>query len=114
MGKSLSVIIRRAGSKSKALAVMRIGFALGIRATIAALDAVKDSYNINRLAIVAAVAAIEDEEHHRKIVDYVVRERAWLEEQLREEGCKHSPSAANFGFVQPPLDSSAAAVAHGR
>ncbi len=111
IGKFPNLIILRTMSKSYALAGMRIGFALGSPAAIAALDAVKDSYNINRLAIVAAVAAIEDEEHHRKIVDYVVRERAWLEEQLREEGFEHSPSAANFVFVKPPLDSSAAAVA---
>ena len=111
IGKFPNLIILRTMSKSYALAGMRIGFALGSPAAIAALDAVKDSYNINRLAIVAAVAAIEDEEHHRKIVDYVVRERAWLEEQLREEGFEHSPSAANFVFVKPPLGSSAAAIA---
>ena len=111
IGKFPNLIILRTMSKSYALAGMRIGFALGSPAAIAALDAVKDSYNIDRLAIVAAVAAIEDEEHHRKIVDYVVRERAWLEEQLREEGFEHSPSAANFVFVKPPLGSSAAAVA---
>jgi histidinol-phosphate aminotransferase len=78
---------------------------------IAALDAVKDSYNLNRLAIVAAVAAIKDEEHHRKIVQHVVGERAWLEDQLSEQGFEHSPSAANFAFVKPPRGASAAAVA---
>jgi histidinol-phosphate aminotransferase len=111
IGKFPNLIILRTMSKSYALAGMRIGFALANADLIADLDAVKDSYNINRLAIVAAVAAIEDEEHHRKIVDYVVRERAWLEEQLREQGFEHSPSAANFVFVKPPLGSSAAAVA---
>jgi len=50
------------------------GFALGA-GLIAALDAVKDSYNVDRLAIVAASAAIEDIEHHRKIVDHVISER---------------------------------------
>src|SRR5260370_11501791 len=90
---------------------MRIGFALANADLIAALDAVKDSYNMDRLAIVAAVAAIEDEAHHRKIVQYVIGERAWLEEQLREVGFEHSPSAANFAFVKPPQGSSAAAVA---
>ncbi len=106
-----NLLIVRTMSKSYALAGMRIGFALGSTQLIAALDAVKDSYNMDRLAIVAAVAAIEDESHHRKIVDYVVSERAWLEEQLREHGFEHSPSAANFVFVKPPLRVSAAAVA---
>jgi histidinol-phosphate aminotransferase len=98
-------------SKSYALAGMRIGFALGSPGLIAALDAVKDSYNVDRLAIAAASAAIEDTEHHRKIVDHVVTERVWLEDQLRELGFEYSPSEANFVFVKPPLGNSAAAVA---
>jgi histidinol-phosphate aminotransferase len=111
IGKFPNLIIVRTMSKSYALAGMRIGFALANPDLIAALDAVKDSYNLDRLAIVAAVAAIQDEPYHRKIVDYVVGERAWLEEQLREQGFEHSASAANFAFVKPPLGSSAAAVA---
>jgi histidinol-phosphate aminotransferase len=111
IGDHPNLLILRTMSKSYALAGMRIGFALGSPQLIAALDAVKDSYNLNRLAIVAAVAAINDEDHHRKIVQYVVNERAWLEDRLREEGFEHSPSAANFVFVKPPPGASAAAVA---
>ena len=111
IGKHPNLLILRTMSKSYALAGMRIGFALGHPGLIAALDAVKDSYNLNRLAIVAAVAAIKDEEHHRKIVQHVVSERAWLEDRLSEEGFEHSPSAANFAFVKPPRGASAAAVA---
>jgi histidinol-phosphate aminotransferase len=98
-------------SKSYALAGMRIGFALGSPALIAALDAVKDSYNLDRLAIVACVAAIEDDAHHRAIVQHVLSERPWLEDRLRDMGFEHSPSEANFVFVKPPRTSSAAAVA---
>src|SRR6266849_7213465 len=56
LGKHSNLLILRTMSKSYALAGMRIGFALGSAPLIAALDAVKDSYNLNRLAIVAAVA----------------------------------------------------------
>src|SRR2546425_3317693 len=111
VGRHPNLLILRTMSKSYALAGMRIGFALGNPQLIAALDAVKDSYNMDRLAIVAAVAAIKDEAHHRKIVAYVVNERAWLEEQLREDGFERSPSMANFVFVKPPPGASAAAVA---
>ena len=111
LGRHSNLLILRTMSKSYALAGMRIGFALGSAQLITALDAVRDSYNMDRLAIVAATAAINDEEHHRKIVDYVISERAWLEEQLRETGFAQSPSAANFVFVRPPLGASAAAVA---
>jgi histidinol-phosphate aminotransferase len=105
-----NLLILRTMSKSYALAGMRIGFALGSPELIDALDAVKDSYNLDRLAIVAATAAIEDEEHHRKIVDYVVAERRWLELQLHELGFEHSPSEANFVFVKPAIGNVAAAV----
>ena len=93
------------------LAGLRIGFALGDPGLIGSLDVVKDSYNVDRLAIVAAVAAIQDGDHHRKIVDHVVTERAWLAEQIRELRFDVAPSAANFLFVQPPFGNSAAAVA---
>jgi histidinol-phosphate aminotransferase len=106
-----NLVILRTMSKSYALAGMRIGFALGSPELIADLDAVKDSYNLDRLAIAAATAAIEDEDHHRKIVDYVVAERRWLERQLHELGFEHSPSEANFVFVKPARGNVAAAVA---
>jgi histidinol-phosphate aminotransferase len=106
-----NLLVVRTMSKSYALAGMQIGFAIGNPQLIGALDSVKDSYNLDRLAIVAAAAAIEDEEHHRMIVTHVVAERGWLEEQLRELGFEHSPSAANFVFVKPPAGTSAAALA---
>ena len=111
LAKHENLLIVRTMSKSYALAGMRIGFALGSPGLIAALDAVKDSYSVDRLAIVAARAAIEDTEHHRKIVEYVVSERVWLEDQLAELGFEHSPSEANFVFVKPGLGNSAPAVA---
>ena len=109
--KHRNLLILRTLSKSYALAGLRIGYALGDLGLIANLDAVKDSYNLDRLAIVAAVAAMRDQDHHRKIVDYVVSERAWLAEQLRESRFEVAPSAANFVFVSPPPGSTAAAVA---
>ncbi|HXC75711.1 MAG TPA: histidinol-phosphate transaminase [Candidatus Acidoferrum sp.] len=106
-----NLLILRTFSKSYALAGMRIGFGLGDPELISALDAVKDSYNLDRLAIVAAVAAIGDDSHHRAIVDHVVAERAWLADELTGLRFDVAPSAANFLFVQPPQGSSAAAVA---
>jgi histidinol-phosphate aminotransferase len=84
------------------LAGLRIGFALGPRNVIESLDSVKDSYNVDRLAIVAAVAAIEDEGHHRMLVDEVLRNRRELAGALAEMGFEVVPSATNFVFVKPP------------
>jgi histidinol-phosphate aminotransferase len=97
-----NVLLLRTFSKSYALAGMRIGFALGSTELIEALDSVKDSYNVDRLAIVAAVAAIEDEPHHRRIVDEVVGNRETLSSALESLGFEVVPSSANFVFARPP------------
>ncbi|HYL08270.1 MAG TPA: histidinol-phosphate transaminase [Candidatus Udaeobacter sp.] len=97
-----NVLILRTFSKSYSLAGMRIGFALGSPEFIEALDAVKESYNVDRLAIVAAVAAIEDEEYHRGLVAEVVEGRAELSRALAGLGFEVVPSQANFVFVKPP------------
>jgi histidinol-phosphate aminotransferase len=97
-----NVLLLRTFSKSYGLAGMRIGFALGQRDVVEALNSVKDSYNVDRLAIVAAVAAIEDDAHHRKLVAEVVRNRGELAAALADMGFEVVPSAANFVFVRPP------------
>ena len=97
-----NVVLLRTFSKSYGLAGMRIGFALGSGEIIEALDSVKDSYNVDRLAIAAAVAAIEDEEHHRMLVDEVVGNRTALADSLARMGFQVVPSSTNFVFVRPP------------
>ena len=97
-----NVLLLRTFSKSYGLAGLRIGFALGPREVIETLSSVKDSYNVDRLAIVAAVAAIEDEEHHRKLVDAVVHNRGELAAALAGMGFDVVPSATNFIFAKPP------------
>jgi histidinol-phosphate aminotransferase len=105
-----NLLILRTMSKSYALCGMRIGWAMGNPELIAALDTVKDSYNLNRLAIVAAVAAIEDREYHAQLVAKVIESRIWLEAELRNLGFRVEPSETNFLFVRPPEGTSAATV----
>ncbi|HKW08617.1 MAG TPA: histidinol-phosphate transaminase [Candidatus Dormibacteraeota bacterium] len=97
-----NVVLLRTFSKSYGLAGLRIGFALGSAEVIEALDSVKDSYNVDRLAIAAAVAAVNDEEHHRTLVDEVVRNRGRLEAALNGLGFEVVPSSTNFVFARPP------------
>jgi histidinol-phosphate aminotransferase len=106
-----NVLLLRTFSKAYGLAGMRIGFALGPRDLIASLDSVKDSYNLDRLAIVAAAAAIQDEGHHRNLVDQVVRNRGELSAALAGLGFEVVPSAANFVFVKPPKPAAAVVAA---
>jgi histidinol-phosphate aminotransferase len=97
-----NVLLLRTFSKSYGLAGLRIGFALGPRDIIEALSSVKDSYNVDRLAIAGAVAAIEDEEHHRTLVAEVVKNRAELADALAGLGFELVPSSTNFVFARPP------------
>jgi histidinol-phosphate aminotransferase len=104
-------LVIRTLSKSHALAGLRVGYAIGDRSLIADLNAVRDSYPVDRCAIAGAIAALEDDEHHRLIVETVLRERARLSDRLRVLGWNVATSRANFVFTSPPAGITAAAVA---
>jgi histidinol-phosphate aminotransferase len=104
-------LIVRTLSKSHALAGLRVGYAVGDAALIDDLNAVRDSYPVDRCAIAGAIAAVEDHGHHQLIVDTVIRERARMSERLRSLGWTVVPSHANFVFASPPTEMSAAGVA---
>ena len=90
------VVILRSFSKSFSLAGLRLGLAFGHPELLGELLKVKDSYNVNRLSIVAAVAALEDYAWMRQTVDKIRATRARLTTALRELGyCVHA-SQANF------------------
>ncbi len=97
-----NVVLLRTFSKSYGLAGLRIGFALGSRDVIEALDAVKDSYNVDRLAIAAAVAAIQDDEHHRRLVEEVLNNRTELSAALGGLDFEVVESSTNFVLARPP------------
>ena len=98
-----SWLVIRTLSKSHALAGLRVGYALGARDVIGDLNAVRDSYPVDRCAIAGALAAIEDGRHHSAIVGTVVRERARLSDGLAALGWTVEASHANFVFALPPV-----------
>ncbi|WP_454852697.1 histidinol-phosphate transaminase [Rhizobium binxianense] len=90
-------------SKSRALAGMRVGFALGQRPLIDALERVKDSFNsypLDRLAQIAASAAIADEEWFETCRQRIITSREALSRDLRALGFEVLPSQANFVFAR--------------
>ena len=90
-------------SKSRALAGLRVGFAIGQRPLIEALERVKDSFNsypVDCLAIAGAVAAIEDEAWFRETRERIIASRESLARALSELGFQVLPSAANFVFAR--------------
>jgi len=105
-----NLLILRTMSKSYALAGMRIGMAFGHPDLLASLDTVKDSYNLDRLGIVAAEAAAKDRAYRDHIVSRVIADREWFAGELEALDFEVSPSAANFVFTRPPEGVGAEAV----
>ena len=92
-------------SKSRALAGLRVGFAVGHPALIEGLERVKNSFNsypLGRLAQAGAIAAIEDQAHLEASSAKVIQTRTRLIEQLDALGFATLPSTANFIFTRHP------------
>jgi histidinol-phosphate aminotransferase len=92
-------------SKSRSLAGLRVGYAIGHPSLIEALERVKNSFNsypLDRLAIVGAVAAIEDQEYFEQCCRQVIATRERLIGELAALGFEVLPSAANFIFARHP------------
>ena len=100
-----NLLVTQTFSKSRALAGLRIGLALGYEQLIEGLERVKDSFNsypMDRLAIAAGVASFEDEDYFRETCQRVMDAREQLVEALRELGFELPPSHANFIFARHP------------
>jgi histidinol-phosphate aminotransferase len=97
-----NLLLVRTMSKSYALAGLRVGFAFAARDVIADLATVKDSYNLGRLQLAAATAAVRDRNHWRRAVEATIANRETLSAELRRRGWEVLPSAANFVFAIPP------------
>jgi histidinol-phosphate aminotransferase len=92
-------------SKSRALAGLRVGFAVGHPALIEGLERVKNSFNsypLGRLAQAGAIAAIEDQTHLEQTSKKVIQTRAILVKELDNLGFETLPSTANFIFTRHP------------
>jgi histidinol-phosphate aminotransferase len=92
-------------SKSRALAGLRVGYALGDAALIEGLNRVKDSFNsypLGRPAQAGAIAAIKDEDYFQQGRSFVIAGRERLVAGLMRLGFEVLPSAANFVFARHP------------
>ena len=97
-----NLVITRTFSKAFALAGLRVGYALGHPATIAVLDRIRDSYNVNRLSQAAALAAVGDTEYYRGVIARVRATRDDFARLLTGRRNWHTyPSSANFLFTEP-------------
>ncbi len=100
-----NLLVIRTLSKSHSLAGLRIGYAVGARALIEALERIKNSFNsypLDRLALAGASAALDDREHLERTRSAVIRSRKILIANLQRLGFDVLPSAANFIFAHHP------------
>ena len=92
-------------SKSRSLAGLRVGLAVGQAHLIEALERVKNSFNsypMDKVAIAGAVAAFEDKAYFQQTCQAIIDSRIWLTSQLEQMGFEVLPSAANFIFARHP------------
>lgn len=101
--KYSNLLVVQTMSKSRSLAGLRVGFAMGHPSLIEALNRVKNSFNsytLDRLAIAGAEAAITDVDYFAETTKKIVETRDWVAESLRKIGFCLLPSDANFLFVE--------------
>ena len=97
-----NVLIVQTYSKSRSLAGMRIGYAMGNPELIKAMNDVRFSYNsypMTRLSVAIGAAAIEDEEYFQKTNKMIIDTREWTKKKLTELGFSYGDSMTNFIFV---------------
>ncbi|MGA4644588.1 pyridoxal phosphate-dependent aminotransferase [Limisphaera sp. 4302-co] len=96
------VMVCRSFSKAYSLCFLRIGYAVGPRALIQAMHKLRDSYNVNGLAQVAAEATLDDPAYYRENFRKIAETREWTSDQLRRLGFLVLPSQTNFVLARPP------------
>ncbi|MBX9848581.1 MAG: histidinol-phosphate transaminase [Rhodocyclaceae bacterium] len=110
VAKYPNLLVVHTFSKSRSLAGLRAGFAIGHPDLIEALERIKDSFNsypLDRFALAGATAAIEDTAYFAQTCAAVIKTRAALVEEMSALGFETLPSAANFIFTRHPQQDAA-------
>lgn len=105
-----NLLVVQTFSKSRALAGLRVGYAIGHSDLIEGLERVKNcfnSYPLDRLALVGAIASVEDEAYFRETCDKVIASREQLTRDLEALGFEVMSSATNFVFARHPAHDAA-------
>ncbi len=98
-----NLLVIQTFSKSRSLAGLRIGFAMGNKELIEGLNRVKNSFNsytLDRIAIIAAVEAVKDKEYFDYTRKKIINTREKYSDELKKLGFQVLPSKANFVFAK--------------
>ncbi|HVG79555.1 MAG TPA: histidinol-phosphate transaminase [Patescibacteria group bacterium] len=93
------VMVLRTFSKSASLAGLRVGYGVADADAIALMNRIRQPFNVNALAQVAALAALDDESHVMECVRMIEAGRHYLYDEFNALGIKYVPSRANFILV---------------
>src|SRR5262245_25165918 len=105
-----NLVLLRTFAKIYGLAGLRVGYAFGHPEVIGYIERARPTFNVNALAQVAALAALEDEEHVARIRDRAAACRALFLRELRAFGLQPIPSQTNFEAVHVGDDAGTAAA----
>jgi histidinol-phosphate aminotransferase len=98
-----NVLVARTFSKGYSLCSQRVGYFVGHPALIAALQKIRDSYNVNGLGQIAALATLDDLPRYRANFRRIIATRERLGRELEALGFRVFPSQTNFILVRPPV-----------
>ena len=101
-----NLLIVQTFSKSRAMAGMRIGYAMGSEKLIKYLNDVKfsiNSYTMNTPSLILGPFALQDEKYFRETLDKIINTREWMKSELAKLGFEFPDSMSNFVFAKHPL-----------
>jgi histidinol-phosphate aminotransferase len=96
------VLVARTFSKAYSLCFQRVGYFVGHPELIAALDKIRDSYNVNGLGQIAALATLDNLNYYRANFRKIIATRKRLSRELSALGFEALPSQTNFILASPP------------
>ncbi|MFH1778409.1 MAG: histidinol-phosphate transaminase [Candidatus Omnitrophota bacterium] len=99
-----NILIFRTFAKAYGLAGLRLGYCVGRAEFIDCMNRVRQPFNVNALAQVAALAALDDAEHLKKTRATILKGKKYLYKNLDKIGLSYVPSAANFILVDVKRD----------
>jgi histidinol-phosphate aminotransferase len=102
------VLVARTFSKAYSLCFQRVGYLVGPAPLIEAVNKIRDSYNVNGLGQMAALATLSDLTYYRRNFRKIIATRQRTAEALARLGFGVLPSQANFLFVRPPTSTAEA------
>jgi histidinol-phosphate aminotransferase len=94
-----NIIATRTFSKMYGLAGLRVGYGIATKETVDILNRIREPFNVNSLAQVAAVACLKDKSHYKKLARDVERQRQFLYKELSSMGIDFVKTSTNFILI---------------